>query len=75
MCSRLMHFGEVFDKHKVLEPFIKQSERTGEMQVSEALIKACATAKILLANDKLRFDIEDVAGIAQRLTDEEERGN
>ena len=40
--------------------------------VSEALIKACATVKLIVEDDKLRFDIEDIARVAQELTDAEE---
>ena len=73
MCSRLMHFGEVFGAHKELEPFLKKGDKGDEVLVSEALIKACATARMLLIGDKLRFDIKDVARIAQELTGEDER--
>lgn len=68
---RLMHFGEVFGKEE-LKPFLKPSDEPGATMVSEALIKACATARFIIADDKMRFDIGDVARIAQQLTDAED---
>ena len=69
---RLMHFGEVLKK-KRLQPFIKKGEQPGDLLVSEALIKACATAKVVATKKSFRFDEADVAKIAQEITDAEER--
>lgn len=69
--TRLMHFGEILHEG-ALAPFIKPAGDSGELAVSEALIKACATAQLVMINDRLRFDIDELARIAQQLTDEEE---
>ncbi len=68
---RLMHFGEIFNS-ELLRPFIKQSEEPESVMISEALIKACATAKLVHEGDNMFFDLQDVARIAQELTDEED---
>lgn len=73
--TRLMHFGEVFQHRDRLAAFIKPGDEEGTVSVSEALIKACATAKFILTGDKMRLDIDDVARIAQQLTDEEKNEN
>ena len=70
ICTRLMHFGEVL-KSKELSEFIKPGEEPGALAVSEALIKACATAKLLISKKSIRYDIKDLKKIAKRLTDEE----
>ena len=69
---RLMHFGEIFQNRERLQAFIRLSDEAGTVMVSEALIKACATVKLIVEDDKLRFDIEDIARVAQELTDAEE---
>ncbi len=69
---RLMHFGEVFDHRERLAVFIKPGDEQGTVSVSEALIKACATARFIRSGDKMHLDIEDVARIAQQLTDAED---
>jgi len=71
MMTRLMHFGDIL-LEAALAPFIKRTGDSDELSVSEALIKACATAKLVTINDGIRFDIDDLARIAQKLTDEEE---
>jgi hypothetical protein len=70
MVWRLMHFGEVLEK-PALSAFIRPGDEPGAVSVSEALIKACATAKFILTGDDLRFDVDDIARIAQELTDAE----
>lgn len=72
MSWRIMHFGDIFKHQNKLQAFIKKSENAGELQVSEALIKACATARILTSKKKVCYDINDVARIAQELTAAEE---
>lgn len=74
MSWRLMHFGDIFKHQNKLQAFIKKGENAGELQVSEALIKACATARVLTSKKKVRYDINDVARIAQELTVAEEQG-
>lgn len=76
MCfgARIMHFGEVL-RAKKLQKFMKQGDNAEALLVSEALIRACASAKISVSRNRIRFDIADVARIAQRLTDEDEKQN
>lgn len=69
---RIMHFGDIFRQRKKLQAFIKDGDSPGELQVSEALIKACATARIIRTKNDAHYDINDVVRIAQKLTDEEE---
>jgi hypothetical protein len=71
---RLMHFDEVF-KNEKLKPFMQSSDSPGAVMVSEALIKACAEAKFVVEGEHSRFDIDDVARIAQKLFDEDEAGS
>ena len=71
MMTRLMHFGDIL-REAALAPFIKRTGDSDELSVSEAVIKACATAKLITINDHIRFDIDDLARIAHQLTDEEE---
>jgi hypothetical protein len=71
---RIMHFGDIFKHQNKLQAFIKNGDGPGELQVSEALIKACATARIITTKKNVRYDINDVARIAQELTDAEEKG-
>lgn len=71
MMTRLMHLGDIL-REAALAPFIKRTGNSDEHSVSEAVIKACATAKLITINDRIRFDIDDLARIAQQLTDEEQ---
>lgn len=38
--------------------------------ISEALIKACATARFIREDDGVPFDITDIARIAKQLTED-----
>jgi len=69
--ARIMHFGEVLQSKK-LRKFMKEGDEPGALMVSEALIRACATARMSVIRNRIRFDISDVARIAERLTKEEE---
>lgn len=71
---RIMHFGDIFKHQNKLQAFIKNGDSPEELQVSEALINACATARIITTKKNARYDINDVARIAQELTDAEEHG-
>jgi hypothetical protein len=68
---RLMHFGEIFGQPE-LAPFMKKGTEADAVLVSEALIKACATARFIREGEHAHFDIADIARIAKRLTEEEE---
>lgn len=69
---RIMHFGEILQSKK-LGKFMKPGEEPEELMVSEALMRACATAKILTSKKQIKFDIADVERIAQRLTEEDQK--
>lgn len=71
---RIMHFGDIFKHQNKLQAFIKNGDSPEELQVSEALIKACATERIITTKKNASYDINDVARIAQELTDAEELG-
>lgn len=65
---RLMHFGEVLTSPELAE-FRRPAEKDGSVDVSEALIKACATAKIIVTRKgDSHFDVKDLARIARELT-------
>lgn len=72
MCGRLMHFGEIFAGHPQLAPYFKPADEDGAIMVSEALVRACATARLQVVGGSFRFDIDDVARIAAELTAAEE---
>ncbi|MPZ46462.1 MAG: hypothetical protein GEV05_24370 [Betaproteobacteria bacterium] len=71
MMTRLMHFGQIM-REPALAAFIKRTGDSDELSVSEAVIKACGAAKMVVVDDRIRFDIDDVARIARQFTDEEE---
>jgi hypothetical protein len=69
---RLMHFGEIFGKDE-LEPFQRKCDRTDVVEVSDALVKACASARFIFEGERMRFDVADLARIAHQLTEDDER--
>lgn len=70
---RIMHLGQVFDHMDRLTEFVKEGDSPGSVMVSEALMKACASARFIEIDDDLRFDIEDVIRIAREITTREEQ--
>jgi hypothetical protein len=70
---RIMHFGEVFEDAR-LKPFLQSAESPGAVMVSEALVKACAEAKMVRDGEHSHFDVDDIARIAKRYYDEGEGG-
>lgn len=71
MVTRLLHFGEILDAKGALAEWIKPSDAEGALSVSEAVILACASARLIVENDHIRYDVEDVARIAKQYDDEE----
>jgi hypothetical protein len=71
MIARLLHFGEVF-RSDALKPWIKPGTEPGVVDVSEALIKACATARFVIAGGKPQFDVADIARIATQYDKKED---
>ncbi len=71
LLTRMMHFGGLFGKQE-LSSFIKEGDSPEEVLVSEALIKACAVAKLTIKYDRISYEISDVAKIAQQFMDEDE---
>ncbi len=70
---RIMHFGQVFDHMDRLTEFVKEGDSPSSVMVSEALMKACASARFVEIDGDLRFDIEDVIRIAREITAREEQ--
>jgi aspartate/glutamate racemase len=71
MVTRLLHFGEIIEAKDALTEWIKPGNEEGALSVSEAVILACASARLIVENDHIRYDIGDVARIAKRYDDEE----
>lgn len=66
---RLMHFGEIF-KHadKELAEFFRPAEDDPEAkEISTAVIKACATARMIVEEKSVEWDIPDLIRIAREL--------
>jgi hypothetical protein len=74
MAWRLMHFGEIF-KHAEAElaEFFRTPEDDPEAkEISTAVIKACATARIIVDGESVEWDIPDVIRIARELEKDED---
>ncbi|WP_334037765.1 hypothetical protein [Burkholderia gladioli] len=67
MCWRIMHFGDVIAETERFANWIRPGTEQGEIEVAEALIRACATARIDMSNDKGSFDMDDVARLAAEI--------
>ena len=74
MVNRVMEFGGLLDKAELSE-FIKSGPTSDQIMVSEALIRACATARIIVDGDHMGFDVADVAQIAKEISEDEEQGD
>ncbi|MBN3815589.1 hypothetical protein G3N57_02770 [Paraburkholderia sp. Se-20369] len=61
MCWRIMHFGDVLAETERFANWMRPGEEPGAVEVAEALIRACAVARIDMSNDKGSFDMVDVA--------------
>lgn len=66
MTMRIMHFGEVFQAAET-QRFIRPGDMEGQVEISEALIEACATARLTVDDGQIAFDIPDVARIAAEI--------
>ncbi|WP_233874603.1 TraB/GumN family protein [Paraburkholderia adhaesiva] len=77
-CWRIMHFGDVLGETERFAKWLRPGEEPGAIDVAEALIRACAIARIDMSNDKGSFDMDDVARhaaeIAVRLDAEDRVG-
>lgn len=71
LMMRLLHFGEIFEHRDQLQVFMQPGDGDDGVMVSEALIKACASAKFEVSANRMGFDIADLARIARDLTDAE----
>nr|WP_145545153.1 hypothetical protein [Variovorax boronicumulans] len=65
---RIMHFGDLIKHQGRLAAFIRPGDSPGELEISEALIRACATAKVIVTKKDAQFDVADVIRIASALT-------
>ena len=70
LLARITEFGSLL-KRKELSPFIKQGSNDQEIMVSKALVRACATARVYLDGDRIRFDLEDLARITKEISGNE----
>jgi hypothetical protein len=71
MGFRLMHFSQVLDAPR-FERFKRTCEEPGAIEIAEALLRACATAKMQQTGNDMGFDLDDVERIATELWDEDE---
>lgn len=69
---RLMNSGDIFKYRAELQNFFKDGDEPGVVLISEAIVKACATARMITTEKHVGYDITDVARIAQELTDADE---
>jgi hypothetical protein len=60
MGIRIMQFGDVLTAKDRFTKWIRPSGDGDSLDVAEALIRACAKAKIVLADDDMYFDLDDV---------------
>jgi hypothetical protein len=68
MSWRIMHYGQIFDHIDKLGEFIKEGDTPDSVMVSEALIKACASARFIESEDNLHLDVDDIIRIAREIT-------
>lgn len=66
MTMRIMHFGEVFEAPET-QRFIRPGGAEGQVEISQALIEACATARLTVTDEAMGFDLADVARIAAEI--------
>jgi hypothetical protein len=75
MVSRVMHFGDIVEAKDRFSHWIKPSTDEGALSINEALMRAGATARIIVSDDHMGFDLDDVErlaeSIAKRLDDED----
>lgn len=64
--SRLMNLGDIFEQAEYFGHFIRAGSGEGCVEVSEALLRAAAVARMLSDDDGVRFDLADVLAHAQR---------
>lgn len=57
---RLLHFGELVENRPKFGQLVRDGESDGVHEISEALIKACAIARIELTEDRFGFDPDDL---------------
>lgn len=68
---RLMHFGELFEHQERFGDLIRPSDEDGSLMVADALMKACAVARIYAEHDRIGFDLDDVLKHAKSFSNEE----
>ncbi|MDN4572010.1 hypothetical protein DBB29_00745 [Pandoraea cepalis] len=67
MCWRIMHFGDLLAETDRLSKWIRPGEEPGALNVSEALIRACAHARIDIDEQNGSFDLDDLARRAMEI--------
>lgn len=69
---RLMNLGEILEAREVFRDFIKPSNEGDDVvMISGALIKAAATARIMVSKREISFDFEDLLRVAHEVETEE----
>lgn len=73
---RLMHFGEIFKRaDQELAEFFRTPEDDPESkEISTAVIKACATARMIIDGESVEWDIPDLIRIAREIENSEDEG-
>jgi hypothetical protein len=67
MITRLMQFGQILKPNPLFAQWINPGEADDELSVAESLIRACATAKIVISETSISFDMEDVARLSAEI--------
>lgn len=70
---RLMRLGELLGNREAISAFIRPKAGPDELEVSEALIKAYASARSVCSEEGERLDVQDVVRIALGLMNAEAR--
>ncbi|GAB2875962.1 hypothetical protein GCM10027093_09270 [Paraburkholderia jirisanensis] len=64
---RLMHFGDVLRDETCAARWIEKGDVANDIRIDAALVRACASARIIVDADDSRFDLNDVVHAATRI--------
>lgn len=64
---RVTQLGDLFRAKDRLSKWIRPADASGEVEISDALLRACASAKINFTPDRAGFDLEDLDRIATEI--------
>jgi hypothetical protein len=68
MVSRIMHFGDIIEAKDRFSHWFQPSTEEGALSINEALMRAGATARIIVSGDQMGFDLDDVERIANEIS-------